>query len=133
MRPFAGASVPMSLAPAPAFEPSSVTDRLAAVLDWADRNERALWAVAVLALAADVALTRYGLANGLVERNPVARAATRELGFLALVGMKAGALAVGVGGRAALPSRYAPAVPLALALPWGLAAGVNAVLVVLFA
>lgn len=118
----------MSLTPAPAFDPSVITDRYAAVLDWITSHEQALWAAAIAALVADLALTRYGLANGLVERNPVARAAIREFGFLALVGIKAGALGVGVGGRLALPTRYASAVPLAFALPWGAAACANAAL-----
>lgn len=116
----------MSLAPAPAFEPSTVTDRFAAALDWTARHERALWTAVVVALVADLALTQYGLANGLVERNPVARGAIREFGILALAGIKLGALGVGVGGRLALPARYAPAVPLAFALPWGAAACINA-------
>lgn len=100
-------------------------DRLAAAASALARRERALWALALLALSADLALTRHGLAQGLVERNPLARTALRSVGFPALVGVKLGALGVAVGGRLALPDRYGALPPLLLSLPWTLAVCVN--------
>lgn len=91
------------------------------------RLERELWLVALAALAGDVLLTYIGLERGLTEANPVARAAIERFGYVALVGLKAGALAVGVAGWWLLPGRFGAVIPLALALPWSTAVVVNAV------
>lgn len=95
--------------------------------------ERELWMLALLGLVGDLALTVYGLERGLTEANPVARAALAAHGYPALAAMKAGAVAVGVGGWLVLPRRHRAVVPLALALPWTLAVLVNAVTLTLAA
>jgi len=91
------------------------------------RLERALWCVVVVALVADVGLTAYGLSLGLVERNPIMRQALDVFGIAALAIGKGFALAVGLAVRARWPE-YATVVPLGLALPWLVAAGINAAL-----
>lgn len=92
------------------------------------RYERELWLFAGLALLGDLVLTYLGLEQGLTEANPVARAGVERYGYLALVGLKAGALAVAVIGWVVLPRRFGAVVPLALALPWTTAVVVNAVM-----
>lgn len=90
--------------------------------------ELALWVVALGALVMDVALTIYGLSIGLVERNPVVRGALESYGPVILVLAKAVAVAVALAFRVTWP-RYAVFPPLALAVPWTLAAGVNLVVI----
>lgn len=98
------------------------------------RNERSLWALALLLLALDVALTLYGLERGLTEGNPVARAAMDAVGpALAMVLMKTFSLVVAGACAFALPRRYRGIVPLGLSLPWGVAVLINATLIVLVA
>lgn len=92
------------------------------------RLERALWLAVAVALVADVATTYYGLERGLVEGNPVARAALGSLGYAGLGLLKLLALGVAAGCRTALPCRYGAVVPGALAGTWGLAAGANLLL-----
>lgn len=93
------------------------------------RAEAALWIVAVTTMVLDVALTYYGLRNGLVESNPVTRRGLREFGLIVLPVLKAFALAVGVLGRSVLPTWARPVVPFALSLPWTVAVLVNFTLV----
>lgn len=99
------------------------------LLDGAARYERALWIVAVLAMALDVALTAYGLRLGLVEMNPVAAGAIVEYGIAGMIALKLVAFAVAAVGRYVVPRRVAPLVPLALATPWFVAAGINVVMI----
>lgn len=95
-------------------------DRLAAV-------ESQLWIVLLVTLVADVALTHYGLQMGLTEANPLMRTAIEAVGIAALLGVKLLIVGVGVGVRLSLDERGA-VVPIGLALPWFLAATINAVL-----
>ncbi|MCU4717214.1 DUF5658 family protein [Halapricum hydrolyticum] len=97
-----------------------VVDRLAAV-------EPQLWIVLLVTLFADVVLTHYGLQVGLTEANPLMRTAIEAAGIVALLGVKLLIVVVGVGVRLSLDERGA-VVPIGLALPWLLAATINAVL-----
>ena len=90
------------------------------------RNERLLWTVALLALLADVVTTLVGLEAGLAEGNPVVAGALADAGLAGFLGVKITVLAL-AGGRLAAP-RFRVAIPLGVALPWLLAAGTNAVL-----
>jgi len=89
-----------------------------------------LWAVALASLAADGALTVYGIRLGLTEVNPVAAdliASVGTLGALAL--LKGGALTVAVVGWVVMPEDYRGLVPAGLALPWVSASLMNVVAV----
>lgn len=88
-------------------------------------HETELWALAVATLVGDLALTTYGLQQGLSEANPVASAAAADHGVVGLAALKGFALAVGLGGWLVLPERAQAVVPLALSLPWTLAVVVN--------
>ncbi|QSG12753.1 putative membrane protein [Halapricum desulfuricans] len=98
----------------------SLTDRLVAV-------EPQLWAAMLVTLIADVALTHYGLQVGLAEGNPLMRAAIETAGIAALFGIKLSIVIFGVGVRLTLGERGV-VVPVGLAVPWLLAAVINAVL-----
>lgn len=98
----------------------TVTERLAAI-------ELQLWIVLLVTLFADVVLTHYGLQMGLTEANPLMRTAIEAAGIVALLGVKLLIVVVGVGVRLSLDERGA-VVPIGLALPWLLAATINAVL-----
>ena len=97
---------------------------------WLARHERWLWVVVVVALVGDLWLTAYGLSQGYAEANPLARSVLAVHGIAGLGGLKLFALGVGVAGRCVLPRRYAPIVPLGLALPWAFAVCSNATLLV---
>jgi predicted anti-sigma-YlaC factor YlaD len=119
--------------PTPAGE--SPTSRLdAVILDGCARlapHEPALWAVALAGLVLDIVLTAYGLSLGLTELNPVARdlmAAYTPLG--AMVMLKSVALVVGLVGWVLVPRVARAVVPACLAVPWWIAVGINATLVV---
>ncbi|MFB6160402.1 MAG: hypothetical protein ABEJ61_04395 [Haloferacaceae archaeon] len=94
------------------------------------RRERLLWGVVLVTLLLDCVLTAYGLSIGLVERNPVAARLVARLGAVpSFAVLKGGVLVVALAGRRLLPDRYTPVVPLALALPWGVAVVVNAAVI----
>jgi hypothetical protein len=99
---------------------------------WLARRERWLWIGATLALLADLATTLLGLQLGLAEGNPVVANALSTFGIAGFLTVKAGVLVVAYGARLALP-RYRVAIPLGVALPWLVAAGTNATLLVLAA
>jgi hypothetical protein len=86
--------------------------------------EFALWLVVLGALVTDIVTTAYGLSIGLVEQNPVMRHALDSIGLIALPIAKAGALAIALAVRYTWPE-YALLAPLALAVPWVLAVGIN--------
>ena len=93
------------------------------------RRERLLWCLAILALLADVTTTLAGLQVGLTEGNPVVAGALADAGPAGFLGVKVGVLAIAVGARLLAP-RFRVAIPLGIALPWFLAAGTNAALLV---
>lgn len=110
----------------PTGEPTGRTaDALAALA----RHERGLWALAALALVGDIVLTWYGLSVGLVEQNPVAASAIADHGVAAMAALKLPGAALALGWQAVLPRSYRGVAPLALALPWLAAVGVNAGLI----
>jgi hypothetical protein len=89
-----------------------------------------LWAFVVVALVLDVVLTYYGLAAGLQEGNPVARALFSMFGVVeSMLLMKGLVIAVALVAYAWLPKRYRPVVPLGIALPWFVAGVINASLI----
>lgn len=88
-------------------------------------TERLLWALVAVALVGDLLTTYYGLRLGLTESNPVARSAIQQFGFGAMVGLKLGAVGVGLGCRRLLTGRHVLLVPAGLAVPWLVAAVVN--------
>lgn len=90
--------------------------------------ELGLWLVVLAALVLDITTTAYGLSNGLVERNPLVRQALDTVGFVALPVLKLAAVAVALACRRAWPA-CAIVVPLGLAIPWSLAAGINLALI----
>jgi hypothetical protein len=92
----------------------------------AGRHERWLWALVALSLLADVALTGYGLSQGLTEGNPVVRAAVADGGIGSLGLMKVAALGLGLSLWVRMSARERAVVPLGLCLPWAGAALVNA-------
>ncbi|WP_200862306.1 hypothetical protein [Candidatus Halobonum tyrrellensis] len=116
-----------------AFEPADDSEepsgRVAEALDTLARRERALWAVVAFALVGDLLLTGYGLSIGLVEQNPVAASVLGAHGLVGMAALKLPATALALGWRAVLPSLYRGVVPVALALPWLVALGVNAGLI----
>lgn len=91
------------------------------------RRERALWTLLVLALVADVVSTVLGLRLGHAEGNPVIASVLADAGVLGFFGVKTAVLGAAAGVRLALP-QFRVAIPLGLALPWLLAAGLNATL-----
>lgn len=90
--------------------------------------ERSLWALAVATAALDVLLTYWGLEAGLTEGNPLVASLLESLGITALVALKAGVFALAGLARWVRPT-WGPWLPLGLAVPWLLAAGVNAGLI----
>jgi hypothetical protein len=106
-------------------------------LDGVLARPRVLWALAVLAMVLDVAITGVGLSLGLSERNPVAQAAIDAVGlFGAGVVLKGGVLLFGyVCWRLfprllpTTPDHHRNVVPLGMALPSWVAVGVNTALV----
>jgi hypothetical protein len=97
---------------------------------------QALWALVLVAMALDVALTGIGLSLGLRERNPIALLVIESIGLLgAGLVLNGLVLAVGLANWLLLPrlfptqrqQRYL--IPLGIALPsWG-TVGVNAMLI----
>ena len=89
-------------------------------------NERALWGLLAVALLADAVLTWYGLGRGLTEANPVMAAAMAWLGVAGGITVVKGAALVVAGlARVTVSPETTPVVPLAMAIPWGLAALIN--------
>lgn len=93
-------------------------------------REEVLWSLALSVLLLDLATTWYGLRLGLRETNWIALQAIAEFGFIGLGALKGTALAVAVGGWRYLPASARFVAPTCLILPWGFAAGYNAVLIV---
>ncbi|MDX1746050.1 MAG: hypothetical protein R3324_08950 [Halobacteriales archaeon] len=106
-------------------EPVGPSTRLRERLNRARSVESVLWAVAVAAMLLDVGLTDYGLAMGLSEVNPLGRAALTAFGSTGLLLAKLPVLALALVGWWVLPDAERWAVPLGLAVPWGLATLLN--------
>ncbi|WP_232820494.1 DUF5658 family protein [Halorussus litoreus] len=104
---------------------TATRNRAITTLSGVGRVERALWLLVGVGLLADLLTTYYGLQIGLTESNPVARTAIHRFGFAAMVGMKLGAVGVGVACRRLVTGRHALLVPAGLAVPWLAAALVN--------
>jgi hypothetical protein len=92
-----------------------------------DPVERPLWLAAGVLAALDVVLTVHGLRVGLVEGNPFVAMVLAEVGVLAFVLVKGGALGLAASVRWVRP-RWGPWLALGLALPWLVAVAVNGVL-----
>ena len=91
-------------------------------------RERLLWAVVLVGLCADTALTYYGLQAGMYELNPVIRASIGVLGALAgILAVKGVAVLTGLCVRWRVSNSVGYVVPGVLAIPWLLGATVNAV------
>ncbi|WP_266077503.1 DUF5658 family protein [Haladaptatus caseinilyticus] len=103
-----------------------------AILPGLGTFERLLWVFVFVVLVGDLLTTYVGLNAGLTESNPVARSALSRFGFVALVGLKAFSLTVGVICRRFVPREYVALVPAGLALPWTIAVLVNLSLFVSF-
>lgn len=86
-----------------------------------------LWALLLVATAADVVTTLYGLSAGMAEGNPFVATTLATTGVAGFFVLKAAILAFGYACWRLLPRSQALAVPLGLALPTALAAGSNAV------
>lgn len=111
----------------------SVTEQLLPTLGVEDplatlaAHERSLWALLAVALLADAVLTWYGLTQGLTEANPVMAGAMAWLGVAGgIVVVKGAAVGVAAAARLSVSPEVAPVVPLAMSIPWGLAALINA-------
>ncbi|SDG26481.1 DUF5658 family protein [Halorientalis regularis] len=94
----------------------------------ASRHEGWLWTLVAVSLLADIALTQFGLQQGLTEGNPVARAAIAAAGIGMLGALKVGAVSVGLTLWLALSGHERAVVPLGLCLPWVGATLINATL-----
>lgn len=114
-------------APATHAARSKVEVRLRSITEQIAGVEHQLWLVALSAAALDVYLTYKGLQFGLSEGNPVMAALIHESGIAALALAKAVLFAVAGGIRVLRPS-WGPWLPLGLAIPWILAAGINVTL-----
>jgi hypothetical protein len=106
---------------------AAVERRVQAVTARLDPVERPLWVAAAALAGLDVWLTVYGLRSGLAEGNPVVALLLAEVGVLAFVVVKGGALGLAASVRWVRP-RWGPWLALGLALPWLLAVAINGVL-----
>ncbi|ELK55698.1 MULTISPECIES: DUF5658 family protein [Haloferax] len=101
-----------------------------AALAHAVSDEHVLWTVTMLAFVLDVLTTLYGLGRGLAELNPVVLALIPVFGPVgALISLKLVVLAVAVVAWRVLPSRYRGAIPIGVAVPWGVAGLMNTQLI----
>jgi hypothetical protein len=80
-----------------------------------------LWVLVLVALVLDAHTTTVGLERGLVESNPVMRAAFATFGVSVIWGLKAAVAALAVCCWAVLPRDDRMLVPASLGLPWALA------------
>ncbi|KTG07504.1 DUF5658 family protein [Haloferax profundi] len=113
--------------------PQAETPR--SVLSHVVSDDNVLWAVTMLALILDVVTTLYGLGRGLAELNPVVLAFIPSMGTVgALLFLKLVVLTVALVAWVVLPKRYRAAIPIGVAVPWGVAGLMNTqlILVTLF-
>jgi hypothetical protein len=105
--------------------PAAWSSRLRERLDGVASLEATLWTVAVVVMLLDVGLTDYGLAMGMSEVNPLGRMALTAFGSAGLLLAKLPVLAVAGAAWRFLPDGERWAVPLGLAVPWGVAVVLN--------
>ncbi|ELZ05784.1 hypothetical protein [Natrialba aegyptia] len=91
--------------------------------------DRAFWFLVTLTVVGDLATTAVGLQLGLVESNPVGRAAIEGYGLVGILTLKAFAIGVGLACRPLCPRSYQFIVPACLALPWSIAVVLNSWLI----
>lgn len=103
----------------------TLEDRLQSITDELSPVEGHLWLLAVLAAVLDVLLTHLGLHLGLTEGNPVVAAMVGGAGILALAAVKGVLLGVAWLAREYRPA-WGPWLSLGLAIPWLIAAAINA-------
>ncbi|MFB6074164.1 MAG: DUF5658 family protein [Haloarculaceae archaeon] len=101
--------------------PTTVVDRVAGVSTF----EGYCWLLVAVALLADLHLTAIGLQHGFAEGNPAMAPLIGAVGIGGLLLSKAAVLGIAGLFRAHWP-RFGPVVPLGVALPWLVAAAVNA-------
>lgn len=77
-----------------------------------------LWLLVLASMAADIALTLYGLRMGLVETNPIAIFGIETVGYAVLAYLKVPALLLGVVGWIVLPPGARRLNLVGLSLPW---------------
>lgn len=95
-------------------------------------DDNVLWVVTMLALVLDVLTTLYGLGRGLAELNPVVLALIPSFGPVgALLFLKTVVLAVAVVAWVVLPNKYRAAIPIGVAVPWGVAGLMNTQLILI--
>jgi len=108
---------------------TAVRRRVRAVTAALDPVERRLWLAAGVLAVLDVVLTVRGLDAGLVEGNPFVAVLLSDVGVLAFVAVKGGALGLAASLRWLRP-RWGAWLALGLALPWLVAVAVNGALLV---
>ncbi|AFK19221.2 MULTISPECIES: DUF5658 family protein [Haloferax] len=93
-------------------------------------GDHGLWLVTMLALVLDVLTTLYGLGQGLTELNPVVIKLIPSFGPVgSLLLLKLVVLAVALVAWEMLPTRYRAAIPISVAVPWGVAGLMNTQLI----
>ncbi|KAB1198877.1 MULTISPECIES: DUF5658 family protein [Haloferax] len=103
-----------------------------ALLSHVVSDDNILWVVTMLALVLDVLTTLYGLGRGLAELNPVVLALIPSFGPVgALLILKLVVLAVALVAWTVLPNRYRAAIPIGVAVPWGVAGLMNTQLILI--
>lgn len=90
-----------------------------------DRLDVQLWLFVLGVMVADVLLTVYGLATGLVEKNPVALFGIETVGYAVLAYLKVPALLLGLAGWVLLSETARRLNLMGLAIPWASASLVN--------
>lgn len=102
-------------------DPGQATDRFGGI-------ERQLWLLVAVGFAADAGLTLLGLRIGLTEANPVVASLIGTVGPLwGVLAAKVAVLAVAGTVYGLLDRGLRPAVPLAIAVTWLIAAAINCV------
>ncbi|WP_416839644.1 DUF5658 family protein [Haloferax sp. DFSO52] len=115
----------MSHGPPPVETPRTV---LAHVVS----DDHVLWGVTMLALVLDVMTTLYGLGRGLAELNPVVLALIPSFGPVgALLFLKVLVLCIALVAWTVLPNKYRAAIPIGVAVPWGVAGLMNTQLILI--
>ena len=95
-------------------------------------DDNVLWVVTMLALILDVLTTLYGLGRGLAELNPVVLALIPSFGPVgALLFLKMVVLCIAVVAWTVIPKAYRAAIPIGVAVPWGVAGLMNTQLILI--